>query len=159
MMRFHLPFAAVLLLSACAAPQPQSAAPPAQAAAAQPAPAAALPPNCSEFLEMVTVEGKPVQATVRACLQPDDSWQITQTTPGLPVQVYDVAPPAYPWEYYDYVLAGPWYFDPFFGFGFGFLPEFIFVEHFHHHHHWGRPAMARGHGGIHGGGFHGGGHH
>ncbi|MFI5029602.1 MAG: hypothetical protein ACHQPH_02750 [Reyranellales bacterium] len=39
----------------------------------------------------VTVGGVQEQAEVLACLQPDGStWRITQTTPGLPTQIYTV---------------------------------------------------------------------
>ncbi|WP_296383623.1 hypothetical protein [Reyranella sp.] len=38
----------------------------------------------------ITVGGVQEQADVLACRQPDGSWRITQTTPGLPTQVYTV---------------------------------------------------------------------
>ncbi|HEY4170560.1 MAG TPA: hypothetical protein VGM96_27450 [Reyranella sp.] len=38
----------------------------------------------------ITVGGVQEQADVLACLQPDNTWRITQTTPGLPTQVYTV---------------------------------------------------------------------
>ena len=51
-------------------------------------------PACSSYTVPVTVGGQPQQASVEACQQPDGSWRITQNTPGLPPQVYDVpAPP------------------------------------------------------------------
>src|SRR5215469_1583578 len=66
----------------------------------QPAPTAgahppATPPACSSYTVPLTVGGRPQQAVVEACPQADGSWRITQTTPGLPPQVYEVPAPAY----------------------------------------------------------------
>ena len=56
----------------------------------QPAPTAgAQPPACTSYTVPLTVGGQPQQAVVEACQQPDGSWRITQTTPGLPPQVYE----------------------------------------------------------------------
>src|SRR5690242_3051862 len=66
--------------------------------------AAAPPPACRTETVPVTVGGRPEQAAVEACPQPDGSWRITQTTPGLPPQVYLMpAPPPgfYPSAYPD----------------------------------------------------------
>jgi hypothetical protein len=38
----------------------------------------------------ITVGGVQEQADVLACLRSDNTWLITQTTPGLPTQVYTV---------------------------------------------------------------------
>lgn len=46
--------------------------------------------DCRKYQMPVTVGGTQEQAEVLACLQPDDTWRITQTTPGLPTQVYTV---------------------------------------------------------------------
>jgi hypothetical protein len=48
--------------------------------------------ECHEHQMPITVGGTQEQAEVLACLQADDSWRITQTTPGLPAQVYTVPP-------------------------------------------------------------------
>jgi hypothetical protein len=50
--------------------------------------------ECHKHQMPITVGGTQEQAEVLACLQPDDSWRITQTTPGLPTQVYTVPPHA-----------------------------------------------------------------
>jgi hypothetical protein len=55
------------------------------------------PPACASQTVAVTVGGQPEQAVVEACPQADGRWRITQTTPGLPEQVYTVPQPtAYP---------------------------------------------------------------
>ncbi len=47
--------------------------------------------DCRKYQMPVTVGGVQEQAEVLACLQPDGStWRITQTTPGLPTQIYTV---------------------------------------------------------------------
>ena len=46
--------------------------------------------ECHEYQMPITVGGTQEQAAVLACLQADDSWRITQTTPELPTQVYTV---------------------------------------------------------------------
>ena len=46
--------------------------------------------ECRRYQMPITVGGVQEQADVLACLQPDDTWRITQTTPGLPTQVYTV---------------------------------------------------------------------
>ena len=49
--------------------------------------------ECHEYQMPITVGGTQEQAEVLACLQADDdSWRITQRTPGLPTQVYTVPP-------------------------------------------------------------------
>jgi hypothetical protein len=48
--------------------------------------------ECHEHQMPITVGGTQEQAEVLACLQADDSWRITQRTPGLPTQVYTVPP-------------------------------------------------------------------
>jgi hypothetical protein len=84
------------------------------------------------------VGGRLEQATIEACPQPDGSWRITQTTPGLPSQVYlmpappaDIYPSAYPdyedyFDYWPYWAAGPWFW--------GIGPTVVVVQHFHHFH-------------------------
>jgi hypothetical protein len=103
-----------------------------------PGQATAGPPACQSSTVPVTVGGQPEQARVEACPQPDGSWRITQTTPGLPPQVYVMpAPPpeAYPSAYpdYDYYFdywpwAGPWFW--------GIGPSVVIVQNFHHFHHF-----------------------
>ncbi len=47
--------------------------------------------DCRTYQMPITVGGVQEQADILACLQPDGStWRITQTTPGLPTQVYTV---------------------------------------------------------------------
>lgn len=48
--------------------------------------------ECREYTMPITVGGQQQQSDVLACLQADDSWRITQTTPGLPTQVCTVPP-------------------------------------------------------------------
>jgi hypothetical protein len=124
--------AMVLAGAACAPVTPPTAATPAAQAGA-----AASAPACQTTTVPVTVGGRPEQATIEACPQPDGSWQITQTTPGLPPQVYlmpappaDVYPAVYPdyWDYFDYWpywAAGPWFW--------GIGPTVVIVERFRHH--------------------------
>jgi len=136
----------------------------------QPAAAASIPaspqrnqPACSSYTAPVTVGGQPRQAVIEACPRPDGSWKITQNTPGLPTQVYQVPPPAsspYPYEYpypidyaypesFPYWLGEPWYF--------GLAPSIVIVQRFHHFHHgFGRDfghGFARGFGPGFGHGF------
>ncbi len=63
-----------------------------------PPPANAMPPAagapCQENTIPVVIAGKKVQAVARTARKARRSWQITQQTPGLPQQVYSVAPPA-----------------------------------------------------------------
>jgi len=49
-------------------------------------------PECHRYQMPITVGGTQVQADFAACRQADNSWRITQTTPGLPTQVYVVPP-------------------------------------------------------------------
>jgi hypothetical protein len=131
--------AMVLAGVACAPVTPPTAGTPAAAQTGTAAPAAATPPACQTTTVPVTVGGRPEQATIEACPQPDGSWRITQTTPGLPPQVYLMpAPPAgiypaiYPdyldyFDYWPYWAAGPWFW--------GIGPTVVIVEHRHHFHH------------------------
>ena len=147
-MRRISPLATVVAL-ACGACQPAPdatlAAPtagepqPAPTASTQPPPA---PPACSSYTVPVTVGGQPQQATIEACQQADGSWRITQTTPGLPPQVYEVPPSAYApypsaypysdfspdWGWAGWGWAGaPWFF--------GLAPSIVVVQRFNHFHH------------------------
>ena len=121
--------------------QPATAAnTPAQLQPSQP-PAGQSPvnwPPCSTYTAEVTVGGQLRQATIQACPQPDGSWKITQNTPGLPVQTYQVPPPAtsaYPYDYpypvdyaypefFPYWVGEPWYF--------GLGPSIVVVQRFRH---------------------------
>jgi surface antigen len=133
-------------------------------------------PPCSSYTAPVTVGGQPQQAVIEACPQPDGSWKITQNTPGLPTQVYQVPTPSispYPYTYpypidyaypdfFPYWLGSPWFF--------GLGPSIVVVQRFHHFHHgfghhFGHgfvrgfgPGFGHGFAAAHGGGG-GGGHH
>src|SRR6516164_7470993 len=128
---------------------------PAAAANTAPPPQPDQPP-CSSYTAPVTVGGQPRQAIIEACPQPDGSWKITQNTPGLPTQIYQVPPPAsspYPYDYpypidyaypdfFPYWVGAPWYF--------GLAPSIVVVQRFHHFH-YGFPrgfghGFARGFG-------------
>jgi hypothetical protein len=141
-----------LVLAACGACQPLPEATVAGATAAAEN-AAAAPPACTSYTAPVTVGGQQQQVDVEACQQPDGSWRITQNTPGLPPQIYEVPAPSnspYPYAvgsaYPDYFPAwwdSPWYFGP--GY-FGLAPSIVVVQRFNGFH--------RGfHGGFRGG-FH-----
>jgi surface antigen len=133
--------------------------PPGQPAAAESAPAPPLPSRsppkqsaCSSYAAPLTVGGQPRQAFIEACPQPDGSWKVTQTTPGLPTQVYQVPPPSsssspYPYDYpypvdyaypefFPYWLGEPWYF--------GLAPSIVVVQRFHHFHHGFPHGFAHG---------------
>ena len=118
---------------------------------AGPAPGqAAAPPACRTTSAPLTVGGRPELATIEACPLPDGSWRITQTTPGLPPQVYvmpatpaDLYPAAYPDEgdYFDaWPLwgGGPWFW--------GIGPTIVIVRHVHEHMHM--HEFAGDHGGF-----------
>jgi hypothetical protein len=109
---------------------------------------AATPPACSSYTVPVTVGGQPQQANVEACQQPDGSWRITQNTPGLPLQVYEVpAPPpspypypagyAYP-DYFSDWWGSPWYF--------GLAPSIFVAQRFNRFHHGFHGGFAHGSG-------------
>jgi hypothetical protein len=119
--------------------------PPGQPTAAATTPAPPLPSRsppkqsvCSSYTAPVTVGGEPRQAFIEACPQPDGSWKITQNTPGLPTQIYQLPPPAsspyaydYPYpvdyaypEFFPYWAGAPWYF--------GLAPSIVVVQRFHH---------------------------
>ena len=98
----RIPTMATAVVLACGACQPLPDASLAAPTAGQPQPAPtasaqppAVQPSCTSYTVPVTVGGQPQQAVVEACQQADGSWRITQTTPGLPPQVYEVPPPAY----------------------------------------------------------------
>jgi surface antigen len=116
--------------------------PPGQPAAANTAAQLqASQPPCSSHTALVTVGGQPRQAVIAACPRPDGSWKITQNTPGLPTQVYQVPPPspfsypyAYPYpvdyaypDFFPYWVGSPWYF--------GLAPSIVVVQRFHHFRH------------------------
>jgi surface antigen len=118
--------------------QPPAATTPAQLQPNQPA---RNQTACSSYTAPVIVGGQPRQAVIEACPQPDGSWKITQNTPGLPTQVYQVPPPAaspYPYDYpypidyaypdfFPYWVGAPWFF--------GLAPSIVVVQRFHHFHH------------------------
>ena len=124
----------------------------------QPAPTAgAQPPACTSYTVPLTVGGQPQQAVVEACQQPDGSWRITQTTPGLPPQVYEVpaaASPPYSAGYsYPETYAFP-DFAPYWGWAgwggapwcFGLAPSIVVVQRFNHFHHGFHHGFAHGFG-------------
>jgi hypothetical protein len=154
---------------ACAACQPLPDATVA-APAAEPQPMSAsgtqppsAQPTCSSYTVPLTVGGQPQNAVVEACQQADGSWRVTQTTPGLPPQVYEVPRPvaspypsaysyleAYPfpdfssyWGWDDWGWAGvPWFF--------GLGPSIVVVNRFNHFHHGFAHARGFGRGFGHG---------
>jgi hypothetical protein len=96
----------------------------------------AAQPACSSSTVPVTVGGQQQQAVVEACQQPDGSWRVTQNTPGLPPQVYEVPAPSaslypYPVDYaypdFPYWWGSPWYF--------GLAPSIVVVQRFNRFHH------------------------
>ena len=117
----------------------------------------ATQPSCSSYTVPVTVGGQPQQAVIEACQQADGSWRITQTTPGLPSQVYEVPAPTYsPYSSgYSYPqafsfpypdLSPYWGWDEW-GWGgspwfLGFAPSIVVVQRFNHFHH----GLGRGFG-------------
>ncbi|HEY4170561.1 MAG TPA: hypothetical protein VGM96_27455 [Reyranella sp.] len=116
-------------------------------------------PTCRNFTMPVMVDGQKRQAVGQICRQADGSWQVTQNTPGLPLQVYTlpaqmiyVTPNSY-----QYYWADSWgYGPPFFAGGL-----VLFGDGFHHfrHKHFFHGGFHGGfHHGFHHGGFHGG-HH
>ena len=89
-MRSILVLALVLACTACQSepnPMPVTMAP-GEAQLAQTEPQ----PNCRDVTAPLTVGGRPEQAHTRECQQPDGSWRVVQTTPGLPTQAYVVPP-------------------------------------------------------------------
>jgi hypothetical protein len=160
---------AAALVLACGACQPSPDASLAAPTAGQPPPAPtastqppAAEPSCTSYTVPVTVGGQPQQAVVEACQQADGSWRITQTTPGLPPQVYEVPPPAfspYPsaYSYPDFSPDWDWAGVPWF---FGLAPGIVVVQRFNNFHHgfahgFGH-GFAHGFAGAHGGGMAGG---
>src|SRR5262249_58171818 len=150
-MRLISILAVVFACAACQS-QPNPMTPAGTTTTAEPA---SNQPPCTNYTVPVTVGGQQKQAVVESCQQPDGSWRITQTTPGLPPQVYVVPPPTqypsgYPYSdyytypfYYPYCAAEPWFF--------GLGPTIVVARRFPHFHHFGH--------GFHGGfahGFHGG---
>jgi hypothetical protein len=115
---------------------------------------------CTSYTVPVTVGGQQLQAVMESCRQPDGSLRITQNTPGLPLQVYVVPPPAeysngylypdyyaYPF-YYPYWAAEPWFF--------GLGPTIVMARRFSLFRHGFHGGFAHGfHHGF-GGGFSGG---
>jgi len=155
--------AAVLACGAC---QPLPDATLAGSVPGQPQPAP-QPPACSSYTVPLTVGGQPQQAVVEACPQADGSWRITQTTPGLPPQVYEVpaaaSPPyssgySYPeaYPYPDFPAYSDWAGGPYWGWGgapwlFGLAPSIVVVQRFNHFHHGFHRGFAHGFGhGAHG---------
>ena len=166
--------AMVLACGACQ-PLPEATVAGTTAAAENPdAQPAAAPPACNSYTVPVTVGGQQQQASVEACQQPDGSWRITQNTPGLPPQVYEVPAPtpspypypagyAYP-DYFPYWWGSPWYF--------GLGPSIFVVQRFNRFHHGfhhgfhggfahgsGRSGFGHGFAAARGSGMGGGGHH
>jgi hypothetical protein len=179
-----IPILAIVVALVCAACQPlpdATLAGPAGTAGAQPMPT--TQPQCSSYTVPLMVGGQPQQAIVEACQQPDGSWRITQTTPGLPPQVYEVPasgvlPYSSAYPYPDFSAYWDWAGTPYWDWGgapwfLGIAPSVVAVHrfnHFHgfygfhgfHHgfaHGFGHMHGFGGHGfaGMHGGGMHGGG--
>jgi hypothetical protein len=117
-----------------------------RAVAGQPAAAAAEPAAQAPVIAAATTlhhrwRAGAAAAVIEACPQPDGGWRVTQNTPGLPAQVYEVPPPAvspypygYPYsadyaypEYFPYWAGAPWFF--------GLAPSIVVVQRFNHFHH------------------------
>jgi len=170
-MRWITTLALVLAGAACQ-PLPDATVAAPEGGQPQPAPTAstqppASPPPCSSYTVPVTVGGQQVQAAVEACQQADGSWRITQTTPGLPPQVYEVPPPAYSpypssYPYSDFSSYWDWAGAPYWGWWgspwfFGLAPSIVVVQRFNHFHHGFGHGFAHGFGhgfaAAHGGGM------
>jgi len=132
------------MVLACGACQPLPEATVAGTTAAVESPTAAEP-ACSSNTVPGTVGGQQQQAVVEACQQPDGSWRITQNTPGLPPQVYEVPAPTYPSpyssgyaypEYFPYWWDSPWYF--------GLAPSIVVVQRLNRFHHGFHNGLRRG---------------
>jgi len=177
--------AAMALACAACQPLPDASLAGPTAEQSQPTPTAGTQPptaqpSCTSYTVPVTVGGQPQQAVVEACRQADGSWRITQTTPGLPPQVYEVPPPAYspypsaysapePNPYPDFYPYWDWAGAPYWGWAgvpwvFGLAPSIVVVQHFNHFHHGFGHGFGHGfaHGSPHGfghgfAGMHGGG--
>ena len=136
------------MVLACGACQPLPEATVAGTTAAVESPTAqpaAAEPACSSYTVPVTVGGQQQQAVVEACQQPDGSWRITQNTPGLPPQVYEVPASTYPSpyssgyiypEYFPYWWDSPWYF--------GLAPSIVVVQRLNRFHHGFHNGFRRG---------------
>jgi hypothetical protein len=182
MRRISIPTMAVMLACEACQPLPDTSVAAPTAGQPPPAPTAnaqspSTQPSCTSYTVPLTVGGQPQQAVVEACQQADGSWRITQTTPGLPPQVYEVPPPAYsPYpSAYPYPEATPypdfspysdWAGAPYWGWAgapwfFGLAPSIVVVQRFDHFHRGFGHGFAHGFGhgfaGMHGGGM-GGGH-
>lgn len=103
-------------------------------------------PGCISYRLMVVISGEPREATVVGCPRPNGGWQVTQYTPGLPTQVFNVpAPPttapspddfggwnsAPVWDW----AAQPWFF--------GFAPAVVAGSGFNRFHRF-RHEFAHG---------------
>jgi hypothetical protein len=106
----------------------------------------AAAPACDSYTVPVTVGGQQQQAVVEACQQSDGSWRITQNTPGLPPQIYDVPAPTAPpypfpagYAYPDYFAdwwGSPWYL--------GLAPSIFVVQRFNHFNNGFHRGFAQG---------------
>jgi surface antigen len=135
-----------------AAPQAANVGPPPPTQTASSEPSPPVPPRCTSYTVPLSVGGQPQQALIEACPQLDGSWRITQTTPGLPPQVYEVPPPPpYAPNPYDYAYAYPDFFPYWWGapWVFGIGPSIVVVRRLNYFHHgFGHGFM---HGFMHGG--------
>ncbi|MGT2433555.1 hypothetical protein ACU4GI_02040 [Cupriavidus basilensis] len=82
---------------------------------------------CQQMAGQVEIDGYLQQVVGLACLQPDGSWQMVESSGGTMIYTQ----PAY---YVD-----PWYWAPV---GVGFGASFIFVDRFHHFHHMHHMSFA-----------------
>ena len=157
----RIPTMATAVVLACGACQPLPDASLAAPTAGQPQPTPTAgtpppptPPSCTSYTVPVTVGGQPQQAVVEGCQQADGSWRITQTTPGLPPQVYEVPPPAYSpypstYPYPDFSPSWDWAGAPYWGWAdapwfFGLAPSIVVVQRFNHFHHSFSHGFAHG---------------
>jgi hypothetical protein len=100
-----------------------------------------VPPECRAYATSVIIAGQQTPATGLACPQPDGSWRISQTAPGL-MQVHEApAGVLYPPPYAYY---GPSTYAPPVALGLG--AAFVVKDRHHHrrHHHHDRGRQLRG---------------
>lgn len=107
-------------------------------------------PNCREFAQTITVDGKEQTGYGVECPQPDGTWKVVApavvppagTPSPPPAATYDYPPyyvMPYPYAYYPYQTYYPWYYPPVIQFGFGWNWGW------HGHGGWHRPGGLHWH--------------
>ena len=120
----------------------------------------APPPDCLEFTRPVPIAGEWRDAAGQACRQPDGSWNVVESVPGGPPQIYTL-PPDTVWMTPEQAQQAAWlasYPPPWSWAGSPslFAGSFFVVHGFHHRAHFDdrrrhrREPMAMGHHGTHG---------